>query len=1104
MLTTSKEGSSVSLEFGWYGKEEVDLAKAGVDIIVQTLSVNLLATELRLKRTAKQEHLNNEQAFASAIPTLLNFAASLPANDGNYEQTKVAIELRCRCYWLASQYYLWISRCTNDALASAQGERLGIEYLHKALKTVEPSGIQVKTPQLQSPKREGHHWLVLSVKTLSVYIEEVQSSSVVSRTRNEFRDVCNSAQGNTLSPDNVTKLSLIGTELLDWYTSKGSFEELVSDFIVHHQHLFTRDQPVPETTTTVSDWTGQFYWGQTLWSCIPSSQEASFVCITSAGSISRPSIIHVLTCSLFTSDDHVPSILHLFIQLYLAALQMRARVLSESGDPKLIETVNETETEICAEQLRQDEQLMAVADYFLNKMIVLLKTLDPSRASDVLNVIVVGFQSLNASSKSHGSITMIHFHLIQSLSQYVSALRARGKEFGNIASDAQEIYFVALAKVFVYSKEIYAHLISSGVDKRSKLWQSQLTRTADFICHIANEFAECLSLHPSRVTSGTLVVSPLIRAIENSTGEVSPIVKLSEASLWFWKHASVASEKTNVVRVRLLKPIAAVIISLCGSFGASVENKPESDDEGVNLSDFFDSDHSINGAFLDNDEECKKRILGRLNQLVQCVSLVYSASAKVVGYEYAPFMSPSLHHGPFLPLVTIRTLSIFADNLFELYSHDIWDEVYPYGARACGEAIDNVLVSAYRTVYGISLVGQNQAVAEDNAHVPESLDAAARLFRCVKRLYHNNRRGLPTRALELIDKTLPPPQETRIRSAIYGFLFDGKKDTTMGICTEDLPIGFPEWILSESQIESTERSETDRLRKMVSSELAKGSITHLDSYQTTGDDDGGGLSEERELTRSHEMALYNKFRVLLDDLSNNPSNIVSWIVLSETCGFKAEIICDRLVSIKDESFKPYDFRPLPSSVKPSLATMQLDELKKSQMDQFNDSHKDWIPLIGNDLYVFMKYQWSSLASLQACAKDIESKISADTPEHLALKELGAKFEEDLVSWANDWAGMFVFSLREMKMRALCVARYLAKTKEEAEMHPSDVCEDLGTAVYGDLIRSTSFGYPMKVMSPHEKRQIAEYAKKFFEEAVQWSLSKEFKSKCEIGKVPCCV
>ena len=130
LLTTSKEGSSVSLEFGWYGKEEVDLAKAGVDIIVQTLSVNLLATELRLKRTAKQEHLNNEQAFASAIPTLLNFAATLPANGENYEQTKVAIELRCRCYRLASQYYLWISRCTNDALASAQGERLGIEYLH--------------------------------------------------------------------------------------------------------------------------------------------------------------------------------------------------------------------------------------------------------------------------------------------------------------------------------------------------------------------------------------------------------------------------------------------------------------------------------------------------------------------------------------------------------------------------------------------------------------------------------------------------------------------------------------------------------------------------------------------------------------------------------------------------------------------------------------------------------------------------------------------------------------------------------------------------------------------------------------------------------------
>lgn len=204
----------------------------------------------------------------------------------------------------------------------------------------------------------------------------------------------------------------------------------------------------------------------------------------------------------------------------------------------------------------------------------------------------------------------------------------------------------------------------------------------------------------------------------------------------------------------------------------------------------------------------------------------------------------------------------------------------------------------------------------------------------------------------------------------------------------------------------------------------------------------------------------------------------------------------------NESFYPDDFRPLPSSVKSQQATMQLDELKKIQLDEFNDSQKDWIPFIGNDLYVFMKYQWSSLTSLQACAKDVESNLSVDnTSEHLALKELASKFEEDLVSWANDWAGMFVFALREMKMRALCVAKYLAKTKSEAmmhpSMHPSDVCEDLGTALYGDLIGSRTYGYPMKFMSPHEKREIAECAKIFFEEAVELSSRLNFKSKCEI-------
>lgn len=69
--------------------------------------------------------------------------------------------------------------------------------------------------------------------------------------------------------------------------------------------------------------------------------------------------------------------------------------------------------------------------------------------------------------------------------------------------------------------------------------------------------------------------------------------------------------------------------------------------------------------------------------------------------------------------------------------------------------------------------------------------------------------------------------------------------------------------------------------------------------------------------------------------------------------------------------------------------------------------------------------------------------------------------------------------------ALLVARYLSKTKQGG-MHPSEVSEDVGTALYGDLIGGTCYGYPMHSMTLHEKRHIAQVSKLFFQEAMDLS------------------
>jgi hypothetical protein len=414
-------------------------------------------------------------------------------------------------------------------------------------------------------------------------------------------------------------------------------------------------------------------------------------------------------------------------------------------------------------------------------------------------------------------------------------------------------------------------------------------------------------------------------------------------------------------------------------------------------------------------------ILKKLNQVVQCVSLVYSVAEKAPCQEFASFMSPSHRHGPFLPLVVIRILSSLADNIFRLFSQDVWGEEYPYGARSSGVSLDSILASAYRYVYGFALLGQNQNSLEgsiDGLHLPESIEAGAQLFRCIRRLYHSNRRSIPLRPLEQIEKILPPKQQTPVSLAIQEFLFNASKHTALNQDKEDLPLGFPEWILDKFyDDELRTQSESDRLRKMVSSELAKGSITNLDSKQVPScDEDGGSLSGERELTRGYELSLYNKFRAVLDDLSNNPRNVEGWVVLSESCGFKADIICDRLVSI-NKSFKSADFRPMPSSMRLLPATMTLDQLKRAQLIEFEQSRTTWLPFLGDDLYVYMKYPWSSISSLQACAKDIESKLTGNVPDYSYWKEIQLKFETgDYVTWAQDWAGMFVSALRTMKIR----------------------------------------------------------------------------------------
>ncbi len=391
-----------------------------------------------------------------------------------------------------------------------------------------------------------------------------------------------------------------------------------------------------------------------------------------------------------------------------------------------------------------------------------------------------------------------------------------------------------------------------------------------------------------------------------------------------------------------------------------------------------------------------------------------------------------------------------------------WSEEYPYGSRKCGEMIDNELSKAYRFIYGFNTQGHNANFADSSrkSFIPESTAAAAQLFRCIRRMFHNNRRSPPTKALEIVAAALPPADETEVSKAIRRYLFSPDKDIDrIRSSGSDKPLEFPDWVLSQSGPTSSPSEQRiddiDIIRKGVCHELAKGSIMKLDGQNSSSADQG--LSEERELTKSNELSLNKKFCAVLDDLCYNPRNIEGWMLLSECLGFKADIICDRLVPLT-EPHNSADFSLTNDSKRLHTSTLTLDELEDSQIEEYKATRKKWLPFIGGDLYVYMKHPWCSFSSLHACAQDIkcslrQEKLDAEEgPEPLEFtfwKEIDMFFANgQYLSYMNAWAGMFVAALKTMRLRALVVARYLAKSHQIGqlnEMHPSAVSEDVSAS-----------------------------------------------------------
>lgn len=1122
----------------WYGVETFN------DLSV--VAVNLLHAELLFKRSESQDFGSQEDerdlgALSFVVNHLLTLLPTISRIDRS-ESKSMVVELKCRCLWLATSYYLWTSRCSNDASISKSDAVFGLECLDEAIRLLS-NELQhdktILTPHLESTTRRGEHWHALSAELLMQYKEHIKSSSIVTNARQCFLDFQHDVKersgssfddNGNLFPDNKAKLAVLGLELLERYTTDGDkstdvIEELLNDFIVLNEDRF--HLPIADALSSGSIISPEIRWGE-LWKEIPSS--AAEIDILSS-KVSRPSIIQVLASSLMMTEKMTPSLFMIYSKVVCAILLSRNQNMSRSRAKDESKVASSIQDHSYAESSRskRDHLLIAVANFFVDKMARIIssytneaETLESFLDGDEFYGLISASLDISYINPNHGVDDLnLQTYLLDSVSQLMLHLCQDIRLSKRIRQKIESTYFAALTKFMIRTNRDFVDLTSPINDKRTKEWQSQITAKSRLISLIAVEIAEMLSLCPTRIfADASASVSHLITSLSSfgDTDSYALLAQFVDALLKFWgflMNPDASSPAENSARNMLMVPIASAIIALCGCPGTTIEGtqrceENKSDKSAISFSDYFDSEDSLNflGTAADGDDQLSQKTwLRQLCQCVQCISIVFlSVNEKLIKENTSCRPFPSNQHGPFLPLVAVRVLSNLSEGIIHLFSEDVWGVTYPYGARECGSMIDILLGGAYLYIYGFSISGGDANT--ERAYIPESITSAVHLFRCIKRVYHDNRKTPPTKGFEVIELALPPAEESEVSKAIKAFMFDGynireELNRTSTTVLAELPSAFPEWVFHvEDTSLSTDEEERniDLLRRGVAREFAKVSLANLDSIQKSPSDidEEQGLTTEREMAQTHELSLYQKFRSVLTDLCYSPKNVESWMALSECFGFKAEYICDRLVRFNEPTS---DFCLNPKSKREFPATMTIEQLQRSQLENYRESCQDWRPFLGKNMIVYMKHPWSNFQSLQNCAQEIlltipQTDATDASSDYMCWKSIASTFDAgDYVSWANSWGGMFIMALRTMKLKALMVARYLAKTSQHG-LHPSEVCVDIGTSLYSELQLSTVYGYPKHPMTQYEKRCLAENAKFFFHEAINLSSCK-YAQKCDI-------
>jgi hypothetical protein len=428
----------------------------------------------------------------------------------------------------------------------------------------------------------------------------------------------------------------------------------------------------------------------------------------------------------------------------------------------------------------------------------------------------------------------------------------------------------------------------------------------------------------------------------------------------------------------------------------------------------------------------------------------------------------------------------------------IWSQKYPYGTQTVGLLVDTFLHKAYRHLYGFLLVSDVKDIAgsvtplvgvKKGEYPPENVAAAISLYRCIMRTYSAGRRTPPKAALDTVLDALPEVKETMQSGEIRKFLFSDMCNINLNDLVSVLKQSFPWETRFGPLIEMIKNNASCELigdeilvvRRGISTLLAQGPIP---SYQDNGD-----YNSTRIQSALAEEELSKKLAAVVDDLCfNNANSFEGWFKASQCLIVKADLIADRIGLLK--GFSRSDNFCVPTSPI-HLKSLPIRELEARQELEAIKIRESWIETLGNDLSLFVKFQWSSLKSLECLATDISRLLCDEKSPNIQSTAFGnveaLLLENDVAGWQESLGGVFVSSLRQVAYRCICMAIYIANLGDDESKNwllISEITESLGITLYAELLGSQSYGYPMHVTPDFIRRDNARTALVCFEYAVE--------------------